>query len=192
MKFTDLNLLAVGHEIQLYGAIYASADAVYLIPLPDEDPSEISYIATGQAVKLLQMSTEEWRQFLEQTDVLNVEVAGKAIVRKSQRQIDQSMSWAVYRRDGYRCRYCGRNDVALTVDHIDLWEDGGATAEPNLVTCCRRCNKNRGKMAYPAWLKSTMYTMNLPRLSPEAMEANVQLLADLPKLEKMRGKVRSR
>ncbi|WP_212636678.1 HNH endonuclease, partial [Salmonella enterica] len=55
------------------------------------------------------------------------------ILRKNQRILDQKIAWEVYRRDKYKCRYCGIDNVPLTVDHIITWESGGATHADNLM-----------------------------------------------------------
>ena len=70
----------------------------------------------AEAQKIVWEDTEDWKKVLRQTDLLETEVLAlsedgkltKAILRKSQRQIEARISWNVFRRDGYRCRYCGR------------------------------------------------------------------------------------
>ena len=200
IKLSDIDLLRVGHEIQLYGAIYSDRERIYLIPLPDENPKQLNALHSDilvedddmTAVELV-MDADEMAKFLNQADVLDVLGPGKAILRKSQRQVDSVISWRVYRRDGYACRYCGRDDAPLTVDHIDLWEDGGATVDANLNTCCRRCNKLRGRTAYPDWIASRDYAKVSKKLDPLYREANLILVPRLGELVAMRtGKTRSR
>ncbi len=60
-----------------------------------------------------------------------------------------SRRFRVLRRDGFRCRYCGRKapDVILEVDHVIPRSRGGTDYEGNLVTACWGCN--RGKSALP-------------------------------------------
>ena len=170
-RLSDLDLLSVGHEIQLAGAIYSGQGKLLLLPLVDEDAME------WPAPDVLTMDEAEWEQFLRQTDVLDVQGA-KAILRKSQRQIDQTIAWKVYKRDGYRCRYCGR-EGPLTVDHIDLWEDGGATVEQNLVSACRRCNKTRGSMLYEKWMYSEEYGKLSKDLPAQIKSLNTLLIDHL-------------
>lgn len=57
----------------------------------------------------------------------------------------------IFRRDGYRCLYCGASgvEVQLTLDHVEPRLRGGDGSEGNLVTCCRRCNVDKG--GKPAW-----------------------------------------
>lgn len=60
----------------------------------------------------------------------------------------------IFRRDGYRCLYCGANgpDVELTLDHVEPRVKGGDGSPGNLVTCCRRCNEAKGGQAAWAFL----------------------------------------
>lgn len=194
----DIDILDVGNDLQLYGAIYSGKNRIMLIPLPDEDPGEVQHLQQvigGKAIPdaaVLLMNADEMGLFLAQTDVLDVRGAGKAILRKSQRQIDQNTSWAVFRRDSYACRYCGRNDVPLTVDHVDLWEDGGASIEENLLTACRRCNKLRGRTAYSAWISSDEYRGLSKNLPVHVRQANKLMLHCIPGLVLKRQPRRSR
>ncbi len=50
----------------------------------------------------------------------------------------------VLRRDGHRCQYCNRSDVALTVDHVVPRARGGEDSWENLVCACVRCNNKKG------------------------------------------------
>lgn len=54
--------------------------------------------------------------------------------------------FAVLRRDGFRCRYCGRgpDEARLHVDHVQPRSAGGGEELENLVTACQDCNL--GKM----------------------------------------------
>ena len=57
----------------------------------------------------------------------------------------------VFRRDGFRCVYCGGTFEAedLTLDHVQPRMRGGDVSEGNLVTACRACNT--AKAGAPAW-----------------------------------------
>ncbi len=51
----------------------------------------------------------------------------------------------VLKRDGFRCRICGRrptdnSDIELHVHHIRPWAEGGVTMERNLITLCHTCH----------------------------------------------------
>jgi 5-methylcytosine-specific restriction endonuclease McrA len=50
----------------------------------------------------------------------------------------------ILRRDGHCCQYCGRGDLALTIDHILPVSRGGEDSWENLVCACVRCNNRKG------------------------------------------------
>ena len=50
----------------------------------------------------------------------------------------------ILRRDSHRCQYCGRSDIALTVDHVFPLSRGGEDTWENLVCACVRCNNAKG------------------------------------------------
>ncbi len=181
MEFKDLDLHAFGSLSMLAGAIYTGQPNVRLW-LPGESPVECEDIL---------MSDEDWAQFLKQTDDVNTPVmvgVEKAIFRKAQRVVDQNISWAVYARDGFKCRYCGRIGIPLTVDHVDLWEKGGATIAENLISSCKKDNKNRGNMPYGDWLQSPEYLRVSTNLTDAERAINTAVLTTLPHLETLRVK----
>ncbi len=51
----------------------------------------------------------------------------------------------VYRRDNYRCQYCGDrfSSADLTFDHVVPRSRGGATNWTNIVTSCQPCNRRK-------------------------------------------------
>lgn len=180
MKMSDLNFFDIGNKIGLTGAVFSDDDnTVYLAMYPTQpEPTKI--------VPLM-MDLDEWTKFLQQLDVQETEVLrkaadgklAKAILRKTQRVIEQRVSWTVYRRDSYRCRYCNIEGVPMTVDHLVLWEDGGPSVEENLVTACRKCNKTRGNLQYRDWLKDPFYLKVSKKLSSAQLAANEALLPTL-------------
>lgn len=173
----QLNIFDLGTTIQVSGVIYADSEVVYLCMMPDEPLEE-------REVRVLDLNQEDWKKLIRQTDLMEVEVfenapsgsLAKIIVRKSTRQIEQGISWSVFRRDGYRCRYCGKDGIPLTVDHLVLWEDGGPSIEKNLVTSCRKCNKSRGNMQYKEWLGSPYYKRVSANLDPLEERKNWEIL----------------
>lgn len=190
----QLNLHDLGNTIQIAGVIYADAEVVYICMLPDE-PWE------GRQPRLLELDQDDWKKVVHQTDMLETEVLAKAsdgklakvIIRKSTRTIEQNTSWEVYRRDQYRCRYCGRADVPLTVDHLILWEEGGPSIPENLVASCRRCNKDRGNMQYEEWLQSPAYLKVSRGLQPNFRRANERIIEEgvldqIPRRYQTRGR----
>ena len=60
------------------------------------------------------------------------------------------MRFAIYQRDGYRCKMCGRsqNRAYLEVDHIFPIAKGGKSTYGNLQTLCHECNVRKGTNVY--------------------------------------------
>jgi hypothetical protein len=205
IKFKDLDLLSIGNTIQLVGAIWAGNGKMYLCMFPGEHGSVSDFEGndiTGFVptsgdetvfAETLNMSLAEWETFLRQTDIMETEVlteaedstVTKAIMRKSTRQISQIISWEVYRRDGYKCRYCGQSDVPLTVDHLVLWEEGGPSIVGNLVAVDKRCNMTRGNLPYAQWLEHPYYKRVSANLTEDQREANRRLVETLDAIPRM-------
>jgi len=190
MKFKDIKLLDVGNTILMAGAIFTDGERALLCFFPKED--------AGLPPEPLEMDQDEWQAFLRQTDVMETEVIAKssdgtlckAILRKSQRQIDAHVSWAVFRRDGYACRYCGRDDVPLTVDHLVLWEDGGPSTKENMVAACKKCNKLRGNDQYADWLQSPRYRATAAGLTEQVRAMNAKLVDDIKTIHRVHVRTR--
>lgn len=50
----------------------------------------------------------------------------------------------ILRRDLYKCQYCNRSDVPLTIDHVTPKSKGGDDTWENLVAACIHCNNKKG------------------------------------------------
>ncbi len=64
-------------------------------------------------------------------------------IAASREPIPAGLRFAVLRRDGFRCAYCGRGEaegVKLHLDHTVPVARGGRTELKNLVTACATCN----------------------------------------------------
>lgn len=178
MSVVDLsyiNLLDLGKSIHLVGMILERDLETFLLLLPEYDVKD--------DIKNMSLSHEDWKEIIKQLDFKETEILAddngkikRTIIRKCTRQIENGISWRVYRRDNYTCRYCGRNDVPLTVDHLVLWENGGPSIEENLVTACRRCNNKRGNMLYDDWMKSYDYKKLSRNLSEDIKRQNIDLI----------------
>jgi hypothetical protein len=184
MKLPDLNILSIGNTIQLVGAVWQGEGKTIICVFPDEALDD------KDDVNILRMDSAEWEVFIRQADVMETEVLSKAkdgsiiktILRKSSRQVDQTISWKVFKRDGYKCRYCGNDNVPLTVDHLVRWEEGGPTIEANLISACKKCNRTRGNMSYDAWLDSEYYNRFTGNRTQEVSKQNALVLATLPSI----------
>jgi|APSaa5957512622_1039677.scaffolds.fasta_scaffold33603_2 hypothetical protein len=195
MMLSDLDINAIGTKIQIAGVVYQGDGKMLFLSMPGEhafmgSPPGCIQPNDGSEVHVLDMALEDWERFIQQTDRVNVMAnvvdehgkVGKALVMKSARQISQNISWAVYRRDHFRCRYCGANDVPLTVDHLVLWEEGGPSTEENLVAACKKCNRTRGDQPYSQWLKSPYYRKVSQGIPPMVQERNEDLVGVLPRI----------
>lgn len=197
MEFrTDFPTDKVGHEIGMAGIIMEGEGQAWVIPFPEclEALNELEDINWPD-----EFTREDWDALVKQMDMVETEMTTKnesgelvkIMLRKCQRNIEAQVSWAVFRRDGYRCRYCGRDDVPLTVDHLVLWEQSGPSIEANLVSACKKCNKKRGRMEYADWLRSDRYQEVSARLSPAVRQANLDLVGKLdaiPRLQHQRSR----
>ena len=69
----------------------------------------------------------------------------EAICRVERGRVSNKMRFAIYKRDGYRCRICGRSQRSdyLEIDHIKPIAKGGKSTYNNLQTLFRRCNKEK-------------------------------------------------
>ncbi len=182
-KFNDLNIFSIGNTIQMVGAVYSGEGKSFICYFPEENHE--------QDPELLEMNLDEWRQLIKQADLLEVEVldkspAGdiiKAIMRKSARQVEEGSRWKVYQRDSYKCRYCGKSGIPLTVDHVICWEALGPTIEMNLVSCCKKCNKVRGEIPYEDWLMHPHYrkvSVGLDERTKKLNQDLVLMLGNIP------------
>ena len=69
-----------------------------------------------------------------------------SLVRVERGRVSNKMRFAIYSRDGYRCKCCGRKGTRedLEIDHIVPVAKGGKSEWNNLQTLCPRCNKEKG------------------------------------------------
>jgi hypothetical protein len=70
--------------------------------------------------------------------------------RQRQARYRTALREPIFRRDGYRCRYCGRTDH-LTIDHVIPLSRGGTNRPENLVTACRYCNSQKSARTPEEW-----------------------------------------
>jgi DNA-binding transcriptional MerR regulator len=67
----------------------------------------------------------------------------QSISRVERGKVSNKMRFAIYKRDGYRCRICGRKTDDLEIDHIYPIAKGGKTTYDNLQTLCHKCNAKK-------------------------------------------------
>ena len=177
----DMRIYDLGNTITVAGVIYGGPDRLYICMLPDEE--------ADREFVILNLDLKDWKRVIRQTDLVETqvlmrdddEVGGivKGLVRRSTRQIDQREVWKTFRRDEFKCRYCGNASVPMTVDHLVLWENGGPSTAENLVCCCRRCNKTRGNTEYRDWLNTKYYQRVSKGILASTRARNLSILTTL-------------
>lgn len=94
----------------------------------------------------------------------------------ARKAISKGLRFEVFKRDGFRCRYCGAtpNQSTLHVDHVIPVSGGGTNDPANLVTACSACNA--GKSARPVG-----ENMIPPARSPEEVREQTKQVAECAK-----------
>lgn len=175
--FKEYDIKKFGVEYQISGMILSNGETNLVCSFPN-----LSGNAKNSETWFVTL--DEWKKLIRQLDLVEVDMIEKSsdgklvknIVRKTTRQIEQKISWRVFKRDHYECRYCGNNDTPLTVDHIILWEMMGPSIEENLLSSCKKCNKRRGNMLYANWLDSDYYKKVSQNLTESKRQANIDLI----------------
>jgi hypothetical protein len=99
--------------------------------------------------------------------------------------LSKKLRFEVFKRDGFRCAYCGATPsetVILECDHINPVAAGGTNDIDNLVTACEDCN--RGKSATPL----SSVPQSLEEKSAEAAERETQIRAYYKILEERKAR----
>lgn len=91
--------------------------------------------------------------------------------------VSKRLRYEILRRDGFKCRYCGRksDEVALDVDHVVPSSLGGPDTPTNLVSACKDCNLGKGT-SIPA-------EASLPDIDQRELERIRKRVAEMPRDE---------
>lgn len=191
----DIKLLDIGNLYQISGLIFSGQGKSFITLLPHKQDDIF------EPISLLPLTLQQMQDFNRQLDLLEVEMFArdssggliKSIVRKTERQIDSVLQWACFERDSYKCRYCGRTGIPLSVDHIIFYEEMGPTIMDNLLTSCKSCNRDQGRVQYVDWIKSPVYLDKSKNLPESTKNANLAIALDIPRLEGLKVQnIRSR
>ena len=177
--FKDFNLLEVGNNLGLSGIVLDGKGGPVTLMFPGISSDNVS------SSEVIETDVQQFKDMVRQMDIQEVELIDndknkKTIVRKTQRQLDTKISWKVFGRDKYTCRYCGRkgeDGVPMSYDHIMLWENGGPNTMDNGVCACKKCNKTRGNTDYAEWLESPYYKKVSSGLSQGTKKLNEALVS---------------
>jgi hypothetical protein len=90
---------------------------------------------------------------------------------RPRKQISTRTRFEVFKRDGFKCQYCGAHPpaVILHCDHVVAIAKGGGDEMDNLVSACDRCNL--GKAAVPL----TAVPQSLKDKAAEVAEREAQI-----------------
>jgi hypothetical protein len=66
---------------------------------------------------------------------------------RKRKNIKAKVRWDVFKRDQFRCVYCGSQEN-LVIDHGDPFAHGGEDDVANFVTACRLCNAGKRDSAF--------------------------------------------
>jgi len=83
------------------------------------------------------------------------DISPRRAASRGPRDASLRLRFRVLLRDNFRCRQCGRSPathagVALQVDHILAWEQGGPTTYENLQALCTDCNLGKSNLSSKA------------------------------------------
>ena len=100
------------------------------------------------------------------------------------RATGKKLRFEVFKRDGFKCCYCGRTPpaVVLECDHVIPVADGGKSTIENLVAACFGCNRGKGKVSLES----------IPPSMVETMEAAKEKEAQIRQFRKFTDKIEKR
>lgn len=139
----------LGSLLKVEGLVVGGEGARAVLMLPDTPMFD-------KAPDILTLNTEEWSNFLRQSDNPEVLVMpAKAFHRKVRYEISGHVQQKIWLADNLRCYYClaKMGKAQLTIDHFIPLESGGENAPSNYLTACRKCNKLKGSMPAQDWCK---------------------------------------
>jgi hypothetical protein len=105
----------------------------------------------------------------------------------ARKSISKKLRFEVFKRDGFRCQYCGRAapDIVLEIDHIKPVADGGENDILNLITSCKDCNSGKGDRSLTENTTLAKQRDQLEELNErrEQLEMMIQWKEELSKLK---------
>lgn len=151
----------VGQKLKLSGLLLQGMGDSFLLLFPTAG-TNVDLHPDYLLGNTVSPTVEEWSEIIRRSDdplIFEQDDSGviKAVHRKAQRAISGAVQWEVFRRDGFRCLFCGSGERQLTVDHFVPLERGGADDRGNYISACRRCNKLKGSRDPKAFCEAMEY-----------------------------------
>ncbi len=76
------------------------------------------------------------------------------LVKRPPRKERKLTRYEIFKRDRYKCQYCGKETKTLTLDHVMPRFRGGQHTWENVVTACVQCNRIKaGRTPHEARMK---------------------------------------
>lgn len=129
----------IGSLLKIEGIVVGGAGTQAVLMLPNS-------VFISRDVHSL--STEEWSDYLQRSDVPELLMPDKAFHRKVRYEISGHAQQKIWVADGFKCMFCQKKmgDVQLSIDHFIPLELGGANNQSNYLSACRKCNKDKGSI----------------------------------------------
>ncbi len=85
------------------------------------------------------------RSVIEINSIIATQGSPQISVLRSEHYAPPLNNFALFRRDGMLCLYCGMQHLSLELsrDHVTPISQGGKDVWTNVVTACRRCNHHK-------------------------------------------------
>ena len=95
--------------------------------------------------------------------------------------IGKRIRFEVFKRDGFKCQYCGRTppEVVLEIDHFIPKIAGGKDSIENYITACFDCNRGKGSTKLESVPASVQANITLLREKRKQLKAYNRFLLDL-------------
>lgn len=135
---------AVGILCNLFCAVRAFAPDGNLEELPEGCLKEWS---GSKKLTFDVLAKTGWLQGRQLVDWSAIEYRAVVATRARREGVPAGLRFAILKRDGFACHYCGRSapQVTLHVDHVIPVADGGETTVDNLAASCEECNLGKGR-----------------------------------------------
>lgn len=107
------------------------------------------------------------------------------------KSITKSVRFAVFARDGFTCKYCGRqsDEVKLVIDHIEPVSKGGTNTESNLITSCESCNQGKAAKIIPNQVANESHRLSLAQEFQEQNDIHKKEVEALKMAQELRQEV---
>jgi hypothetical protein len=119
----------------------------------------VESLTTPYAIEWQRVHESDWvshmagKRWVDVRDFIRaLDMAREVFPKASAKLGPRSIRFAVFLRDGFKCRMCGRgaeDGAKLEADHIKLKSHGGAYTIDNLRTLCKDCNRGRRDIIFP-------------------------------------------